>query len=163
LNISTSIIRTLPAVFPENGIVYTTSHNVADFFERRHDHVLESIDDLLGFPEIRETPGSLFIETGRIDTQNAQTYRAYSMTRDGFTILAMGFTGKRAISFKVAYIKAFNAMEAALAAAAAPRVKPPMASGGRLIPTRIKGDSPRTGQVPIDSASVFRFVRSSSD
>ena len=45
---------------------------------------------------------------------NDQQHRIYTMTRDGFTLLAMGFTGKRATQFKVAYIAAFNAMETAL-------------------------------------------------
>ncbi|MPM83829.1 hypothetical protein SDC9_130898 [bioreactor metagenome] len=41
-------------------------------------------------------------------------YPAYRMTRDGFTLLAMGFTGKKALQFKLAYIDAFNRMEAKL-------------------------------------------------
>ena len=41
-------------------------------------------------------------------------YRAFDMTRDGFTLLAMGFTGAKALRFKKAYIQAFNAMEAEL-------------------------------------------------
>ena len=35
----------------------------------------------------------------------------YLLTRDAFTLLAMGFTGSRALAFKVAYINAFNRME----------------------------------------------------
>lgn len=46
--------------------------------------------------------------------ENGRTYRQYFMTRDGFTLLAMGFSGEKALKFKVAYIKQFNAMEAAL-------------------------------------------------
>jgi Rha family phage regulatory protein len=49
---------------------------------------------------------------------------AYRITRDGFTLLAMGFTGKRALAFKLAYIEAFNKMEAALRGAAFVPPKP---------------------------------------
>lgn len=42
--------------------------------------------------------------------------RAYDMTRDGFTLLAMGFTGKTALAFKVRYVEEFNRMEAQLKA-----------------------------------------------
>ena len=42
------------------------------------------------------------------------TVRVYDMTRDGFTLLAMGFTGAKALQFKLAYIAAFNEMEAKL-------------------------------------------------
>jgi phage regulator Rha-like protein len=44
--------------------------------------------------------------------------KAYTMTRDGFTFLAMGFTGKKAAGFKEAYIQAFNRMEQELQAPA---------------------------------------------
>src|SRR5699024_3485192 len=40
-----------------------------------------------------------------------QQYRVIYMNRDGFTLLAMGFTGKKALTFKLKYIEAFNSME----------------------------------------------------
>ena len=49
-----------------------------------------------------------------VDPQNGQTYRSYAMTRDGFTLLAMGFNGGKALKFKLRYIEQFNAMEAEL-------------------------------------------------
>jgi len=60
-----------------------------------------------------ETPilGSLFSEAPyRVPGQN-RLYRSVNMTRDGFTLLAMGFTGYKALKFKVAYIQRFNEME----------------------------------------------------
>jgi len=55
----------------------------------------------------------MFIGTDAPDGQGIDR-RTFDMTRDGFTLLAMGFTGAKALKFKIRYIKAFNAMEAAL-------------------------------------------------
>ena len=46
-----------------------------------------------------------------MDPQNGQTYKSYDMDRDGFSLLAMGFTGAKALKWKMAYIAAFNAMQ----------------------------------------------------
>lgn len=56
----------------------------------------------------------MFEETTYINDQNGQEYPIFIMNRDGFTLLAMGFTGKKALKFKLDYIAAFNAMEKAL-------------------------------------------------
>jgi len=58
-----------------------------------------------------------------VDTGNGATREspAYNLTRDGFTLLAMGFTGKKALAFKLAYIDAFNRMEAGLRPPQIPR------------------------------------------
>lgn len=53
----------------------------------------------------------MFEETTYIHPQNGQEYPMFVMNRDGFTLLAMGFTGDKALRFKLDYIKAFNAME----------------------------------------------------
>src|SRR5699024_2698036 len=50
-------------------------------------------------------------ETTYIHPQNKQEYREFLMNRDGFTLLAMGFTGKKALEWKLKYIEAFNKME----------------------------------------------------
>ena len=52
-----------------------------------------------------------FYEYQYTNEQNHQTYPAFLMTRDGFTLLAMGFTGKKALEWKIRYIQAFNEME----------------------------------------------------
>ena len=49
-----------------------------------------------------------------MNDQNGESYPAYNLTRDGFTLVAMGFTGSKALGFKVRYIEAFRAMERAL-------------------------------------------------
>ena len=55
-----------------------------------------------------------FGQTPYVDPQNGQTYKSYDLTKDGFTLLAMGFTGPKALGFKLRYIERFNAMETAL-------------------------------------------------
>lgn len=89
----------------KDGKVFANSRDVAAYFGKRHDNVLADIDRLI-------TEGVLnFQETPYQHPQNGQTYRAFDMTRDGFTLLAMGFTGKQALQFKLQYIAAFNEME----------------------------------------------------
>ena len=86
----------------------TSSLNVAENFDKQHKHVLEAIDELVG---VVENSADLFYEDTYIHPQNKQGYRVIYMNRDGFTILAMGFTGKKALQFKLKYIEAFNQME----------------------------------------------------
>jgi len=104
-----------PVVQIENGQPITTSVEVARVFEKRHDHVLDSIKTLLA--QLGDVNHPNFRAVNYTD-QKGESRPAYHLTRDGFTLLAMRFTGKRALAFQVAYIKAFNQMEAALADAA---------------------------------------------
>lgn len=85
----------------------TSSLQVADTFGKRHDHVADSIDSLK-----KDVPnfGEMFIETNLPDSYG-RNRRGYYMNRDGFTLLAMGFTGSKALQFKLQYIDAFNKME----------------------------------------------------
>lgn len=87
-----------------------TSLDVAATFGKRHDHVLRDIRELGCSPEFRL---SNFGESSYKNEQN-KDQPMMRMTRDGFTILAMGYTGELAMKFKEAYIRQFNAMEAAL-------------------------------------------------
>jgi len=110
-----------PAVQIENGKAITTSLEIARVFDKRHDHVLDAIRTLLSdlpssaLPNFRETTIDVEI-TGAPNASGAiRKSPAYHLTRDGFTLLAMGFNGKRAMAFKLAYIDAFNRMEAELA------------------------------------------------
>lgn len=85
----------------------TSSLQVAETFEKRHDNILRNINsikkDVLNFEE-------MFVESTEPDSYGRDR-RMYYMNRDGFTLLAMGFTGKKAMQFKLKYIKAFNSME----------------------------------------------------
>lgn len=90
----------------------TTSLLVAEKFQKSHRHVLEAIDELV--KGVAEKSADLFHETTYVHPQNNQTYRMYIMNRDGFSLLVMGFTGPRALQFKLDYIDAFNKMEQAI-------------------------------------------------
>ena len=94
-------------VFLENNQAITTSRNVAESFERNHQHVLEAIDNLT---VENSTVKNMFHET-TYKNERGREYREIYMNRDGFTLLAMGFTGKKALEFKLKYIEAFNQME----------------------------------------------------
>jgi len=94
-------------VIIQNRQAVTTSLQVAESFEKRHDNVLREIEGLLKIEEAQK-----YFQEGTYEhPQNKQQYRMYYMNRDGFTLLAMGFTGQKAIQFKLAYIQAFNEME----------------------------------------------------
>jgi Rha family phage regulatory protein len=93
-----------------DGKAVTTSRKVAEVFEKEHKHVLEAIRKM-EIPEYFNEPN--FRPAEYIDAKG-EPRPEYLITRDGFTLLAMGFTGKKAMQFKIAYIEAFNAMEKAL-------------------------------------------------
>lgn len=94
-----------------NDQAVTSSLLVAEKFGKEHRHVLDAIRELIkGCAENSADP--MFEETTYINEQNKQAYLMFLMNRDGFTLLAMGFTGKKAMQFKLEYIKAFNKMEA---------------------------------------------------
>ena len=105
----------VPTLTVIDGKPTTLSTELAHHFGKNHRDVLRAIENLL--PSL--TPEHLrnFAQVS-VEVEGGQgakaTYPAYRLTRDGFTLLAMGFTGKKALAFKLAYIDAFNRMEAAL-------------------------------------------------
>ena len=82
---------------------------MADHFSKQHKNVLQAIDGLLN--DLGDEFGRLNFQPSSYLTQQGKSQRAYNMTRDGFTLLAMGFTGTEATRWRVRYIEAFNAME----------------------------------------------------
>lgn len=95
-------------VIMKNQQAVTSSLQVAESFEKEHKNVLRDINaldlDRLNFEQ-------MFLEGVEPDSYGRDRKVIY-MNRDGFTLLAMGFTGKKALSFKLKYIEAFNQMEA---------------------------------------------------
>ncbi|WP_057387541.1 Rha family transcriptional regulator [Pseudomonas aeruginosa] len=88
----------------------TTSLDVAKHFRKRHDNVLRDIKNL----ECPEDFALLNFEECSRTGANNRPEPYVRMTRDGFTLLCMGFTGKEAMHWKIAYINAFNKMEQAI-------------------------------------------------
>ncbi len=98
-------------VFLKNDEAVTDSLTVADMFNKEHSKVIRSIENLIGgLPKNGDTP-KLFERTWYTQEQNGQRYTKYLMNRDGFSLLVMGFTGKKALEWKLKYIEAFNQME----------------------------------------------------
>jgi len=100
-------------VIEQDGRAVVASRDVARVFGKRHADVMRDIRNIIAQDD--EWGIRNFAYTPQIDQQNGQTYPAFAMTRDGFTILVMGYTGEKAIQFKKAYIAAFNEMEKNLA------------------------------------------------
>ena len=98
-------------VFLKNDEAMTDSLLVAEMFGKRHDSVIRAIETIIGgLPKNVDTP-KLFLKTWYTQEQNNQRYTKYLMNRDGFSLLVMGFTGKKALEWKLKYIEAFNKME----------------------------------------------------
>lgn len=87
--------------------VVTTSLKVAEIFEKEHRDVMKSIRNLTAQ---NFAVKKMFVEESYLNSRNQQQ-PMYYMNRDGFTLLAMGFTGSKAMEFKLKYIEAFNKME----------------------------------------------------
>lgn len=97
-------------VFIENGQAVTDSLTVAEVFKKDHKNVLKDIREL----GCSEEFGRLnFEQSTYVNSQNKEMPK-YFMSKKGFTLLAMGYTGKEVMKFKEAYIEQFEEMEAAL-------------------------------------------------
>lgn len=118
----------------DGPVALVNSRDVTERFGKRHDHVLRDIDALLasndgqlgaaqdgspdlGSPTDQAVSGWFRPVLAWHEAAQRET-RSFDLTRDGFTLLVMGWSGERALRFKVAYIQAFNAMEASLRAQA---------------------------------------------
>lgn len=96
-----------------NGLVSeslkTTSRIIAEKFGKEHRNVMRDIRNVI---DANPEWGVLnFAQTPYVDQQNGQTYQMYEITRDGYSMLVMGFTGKKAMEWKIKFLEAFNAME----------------------------------------------------
>jgi phage regulatory protein, rha family len=115
-------------------VLTTTSRKIAEKFGKEHKSVLYAIEGRLcscegsgctkcsdrGYQQLgllqmgdKSHLSNMFFAKTYIDSRNRQQ-REYEITRDGYSLLAMGFTGEKALKWKLDYIKAFNAMESEL-------------------------------------------------
>lgn len=94
----------------KNGQAVTSSLVVAEYFGKAHKDVLRAINSL-DCSDLFRKRNFAPSEYTKINGNIVRSYPMYYLTRDGFTFLAMGFTGKVAAQFKEAYINAFNEME----------------------------------------------------
>lgn len=100
-------------LFVRDGTVMVDSRTVAVAFEKELKHVHEAIKNMI-FKAPRELEPNF--RPFKIKDLSGESTSHYEMTRDGFTLLAMGFTGEKALRWKLKYIEAFNRMEAELRA-----------------------------------------------
>ena len=84
----------------------TDSLKVAESFDKKHKNVLQNIQNLAAENSATK---KMFVESTYVN--RGKEYPMIYMNRDGFTLLAMSFTGKKALDFKLKYIQAFNEME----------------------------------------------------
>ncbi len=95
-----------------NGEPMASSRVVADFFGKSHKHVLDSARKLMREldSDSREFGHENFKES-TYTTERGKTYKNVLMTKDGFALLAMGFTGSKANQWKIKFLQAFNEMQ----------------------------------------------------
>ena len=105
-----------------NGLLTVSSLQVAKDFGKEHKNVIQSIENLVKqtsaeFSADVKTENftikNMFIESTYTD-KYGRLQKCYDITRDGFSLLVMGFTGKTALAWKIRYIEAFNIMESQL-------------------------------------------------
>ena len=105
-----------------NGQPTVSSLQIAVDFDRKHKHVLESIENIKAdFSALTEKlkeqqnmtlpPVEKYFIESSYKAGTGKKYKLYEITRDGFMLLSMGFTGEKALALKIAYIEQFNAME----------------------------------------------------
>lgn len=98
----------------KNNQAVTTSLMVADAFGKHHKNVIQAIENLLAKDnELKNELVAMFHKGNYVDVKGEKR-PMYYMNRDGFSLLVMGFTGKKALEWKLKYIEAFNQMESLL-------------------------------------------------
>ena len=114
-----------------NQQAVTSSQLVAEVFKKQHKDVLRAIENIKA-ENCAVTP--MFFES-TYTAGTGKAYKMYYMNRDGLSLLVMGFTGKKALEWKLKYIEAFNQMEEKLKT---PNLSPNPHYRTRMIKTAVK-------------------------
>jgi len=149
IDVAALVKRVHPVVQIHDGQPITTSVEVARVFGKRHNDVLRAIENLLPQlpPDHQRNFAQMIIEN-KIGKGATRKDPAYQLNRDAFAALAFGFTGKKAIVFRCAYIDAFNKMEAALAEQAQPASPASLPAPDAVIPDDVQTALNETGITP---------------
>lgn len=99
------------SVLNKDKSVRVDSRYIAEVFDKLHKNVLQSIDNLLKSQGLSDNFKRLNFQPIKYTDIRGRKCKAYSLTRDGFSLLVMGFTGDTALKFKEWYINRFNEME----------------------------------------------------
>lgn len=97
-------------VTKKDGELVVISRQIAEDFGKQHQHVTQAIENLISENSLLK---SMMMES-EYTTERGRKYKEYLLTKDGFSLLVMGFTGSRALEWKLKYIEAFNKMEQAI-------------------------------------------------
>jgi Rha family phage regulatory protein len=139
-----------PRLVLREGGYWVTSFVVAEHFEKLHKNVLQSITQLISDLEEVEGPGSSWLDFQLV--KETMTYRSaegvmveketsrigyYLMSRDGFALLSMGFTGKKALIWKRRFLNLFKTYEQALFSPPQPLAPPLLTLSLDDLPTRL--------------------------
>jgi len=95
-----------------DGKPMVSSRVVAEKFGKTHADVMRAVNRLM--VDMESDPAILlsdFFIRSTYETERGKTYKNVMLTKDGFALAAMGFTGKKALEWKIKYITAFNKME----------------------------------------------------
>ena len=128
-----------------NHQLVTDSRQVAEHFEKEHGKVLRAIDNLVSQNRLTK---NMFLE--QTHEYRGREFRYYLMNRDGFSLLVMGFTGAKALEWKLKFLEAFNAMEKAIKT---PQITPNPHYRTRMIKTAVK-DAADTAAMIADTFGV---------
>lgn len=97
-----------PSVSLVNGRPATTSQKIAEHFGKPHDRVLKDIRNLCG--NCPEKFTAVNFDASEYTDSTGRKLPMYTVYFDGFMLLVMSYTGKKALGMKLAYIAAFNSM-----------------------------------------------------
>ena len=113
---------TAPAITVCNGLATVLTTNISVVFGKNHRHVLRDVEDIIQRTPEDRRGNFIPVELERPSNlgKGIVKYKAYALTKAGFTFLAMGFTGEKADKFKWAYIDEFDRMEKALSGEGGP-------------------------------------------
>lgn len=109
-------MSTNPKLKVINNHAYANSLDLAKHFHKSHKNVLQTIQNILS--DLKETERNEFsllnFQPRNYKNQRGQFFPFYELTRDAFALVAMSFTGVKALQWKIRYIEAFNEMETEL-------------------------------------------------
>lgn len=156
----------LPMITERDGIPVTTSRAVAEQFGKQHKNVIRDIETLVSQLKIEPATANFaelnFIQIDQPDAQG-KPRPAYLLTRDGFTLLAMGFTGAKAVQFKVAYINAFNRMERLIRGGGVSAPAPALAGIERRLEALEQATGTQTADLSEVGATFLQAIRAATE
>lgn len=156
----------LPMITERDGIPVTTSRAVAEQFGKQHKNVIRDIENLratLDETENGKAFNRLNFEPVTLPDAKGESRPAYLLTRDGFTLLAMGFTGAKAVQFKVAYINAFNRMERLIRGGGVSAPAPALKSIERRLEALEQATGAQTADISEVGATFLQAIRAAID